>query len=378
MKAGGDPSRPVWAVIAGGGTGGHAVPAIAIGRALVESGHPQDSIHFVGSARGIERRMVPAAGFAITLLPGRGIARRLTIDNVGAVAGLVSALVRAVFLLRRLRPSVVVTVGGYASVACAAAAALLRIPLVVAEQNAAPGLANRMAGRFARACAVSFPGTPLPRAILTGNPVRPEISAVDRSPLGRERARAALGIPGGRAVIAVAGGSLGARRINEAALGLASRWAARSDIALRHVVGERDFDWAAASAPAVPEGGLCYQQVRFEDRMDLLLSAADLTVQRAGASTVAELAVAGVPSILVPLPGAPGDHQTLNARGLAEAGAAVMIPDGELDAGRLAEEIARLTDDPDRLESMGAAAKALGRPDAAASVAALAEEHARA
>ena len=378
MRPEGDPSSPVWAVIAGGGTGGHAVPAIAIGRALVERGHPRDSIHFVGSARGIERRMVPAAGFSITLLPGRGIARRLTIDNVGAAAGLVTALVRAVFLLRRLRPSVVVTVGGYASVACAAAATLLRIPVVVAEQNAAPGLANRLAGRFAKACAVSFPGTPLPRAVVTGNPVRPEIAAVDRSPAGRERARAALGIPEGRAVIAVAGGSLGARRINQAALGLASQWAARSDVALRHVVGERDFDWAASSAPEIPRGGLCYQQVKFEDRMDLLLSAADLTVQRAGASTVAELAVAGVPSILVPLPGAPGDHQTLNARSLLEAGAAVVIADPELDAGRLAEETSRLMGDPALLESMGIAAKALGRPDAAASVAALVEKHARA
>lgn len=365
-------------MIAGGGTGGHAVPAIAIGRALVERGHPQDSIHFVGSERGIERRMVPAAGFGITLLPGRGIARRLTVDNVGAVVGLVTALVRAAFLLRRMRPSVVVTVGGYASVACAAAAALLRIPLVVAEQNAAPGLANRLAGRFARACAVSFPGTPLPRAVVTGNPVRPEIAAVDRSPEGRERAREALGIPSGRTVIAVAGGSLGARRINQAILGLAAKWAARPDIAIRHVVGERDFDWASSSVPALPAGGLCYQQVKFEDRMDLLLSAADLTVQRAGASTVAELAVAGIPSILVPLPGAPGDHQTLNARSLAEAGAAVMVPDGELDVDRLADEIAALVDDPARLESMGAAARELGRPDAATSVAALVEEYARA
>ena len=186
-----DGDERVWAVIAGGGTGGHIVPAIAIGRALVARGHPASTIRFVVSTRGMEATMVPAAGFQVSLLPGRGIARRMTFDNVGAVAG----------LARRpgpgggrwsagcARPSVVIAVGGYASVACAVAAVVLRVPLVVAEQNAAPGLANRLAGRFAAACAVSFPGTPLPRPVLTGNPVRPEMLSVDRSPRGRARAR---------------------------------------------------------------------------------------------------------------------------------------------------------------------------------------------
>ena len=369
---------PVWAVIAGGGTGGHVVPAVAIGKALVERGHPAGTIHFVGSKRGIEGRLVPAAGFELTLLPGRGIARRLTLDNLGAVLGLMSALVRAVALLRRLRPAVVITVGGYASVACATAAAILRIPLVVAEQNAVPGLANRLAGRFARACAVSFEGTPLPRAVYTGNPVRAEIVEIDRSQSGREKARESLGIPPGRIVVAVAGGSLGARRINEATVGLAHLWGSRADVAIRHVVGERDFEQISAGAPEPPAGGLVYQLVRFEERMDLLLTAADIAVQRAGASTVAELAVAGVPSVLIPLPGAPGDHQTMNAKRLADAGAAVLLPDAETDAGRLAAEIEHLSADRGRLEAMALAAKALGQPRAADSVAALAEENARA
>jgi len=364
-------------VIAGGGTGGHVVPAIAIARALVERGHPPASIHFVGSTRGIERRLVPEAGFSITLLPGRGIARRLTFDNVGAVVGLTLAFFNAVRTLRRLRPSVVVAVGGYASVACVAASFLLRIPLVVAEQNAAPGLANRLAGRIARACAVSFPGTPLPRPVVTGNPVRPEIVSVDRSAVGRERSKSELGIPAGRTLIAVAGGSLGARRINDATLGLASLWKDRADIAVRHVVGERDFESVKAAAAELEPGALVYQQVRFEDRMDLLLSAADVTVQRAGASTVAELAVAGVPSVLVPLPGAPGDHQTLNATSLADAGAAVLLPDSELDPVSLASALDRLIADRSARDSMAAAAKALGRPDAASAVAALVEAHAR-
>lgn len=370
-------SPRAWAVIAGGGTGGHAVPALAIARALVERGHPPQSIHFVGSTRGIERRLVPEAGFSITLLPGRGIARRLTFDNVGAVAGLTWAFFRAVGTLHRLKPSVVVAVGGYASVACVAASFVLRIPLIVAEQNAAPGLANRLAGRIARASAVSFPGTPLPRPVVTGNPVRPEIVAVDRSAAGRERAKSELGIPEGRTLIAVAGGSLGARRINDATVKLASLWKDRTDIAIRHVVGERDFESVKAEAPVIDAGALVYQQVRFEDRMDLLLSAADITVQRAGASTVAELTVAGVPSVLVPLPGAPGDHQTLNAVSLADAGAAVLLPDSELDSVSLASALDRLIADPAALDSMAAAAKALGRPGAASEVAALVEANAR-
>src|SRR5579885_2749189 len=156
---------PTWAVIAGGGTAGHVVPGLAVARALVERGHPASSIHWVGSRRGSEGRTVPAAGFEVTLLPGRGIQRRLTVENVGAVAGLAEAQARALALLRARRPSVVLTLGGWASVSCALAAASLRIPLVVAEQNAVPSASNRLVGRFAAACAVPFPGTPLPHAV---------------------------------------------------------------------------------------------------------------------------------------------------------------------------------------------------------------------
>jgi UDP-N-acetylglucosamine--N-acetylmuramyl-(pentapeptide) pyrophosphoryl-undecaprenol N-acetylglucosamine transferase len=370
--------RRVWAVIAGGGTAGHVVPAIAVGQALVARGRPAESILFVGSRRGIEGRLVPDAGFSVTLLPGRGIARRLTLDNLGAVAGLLTAMVKGVVLVGRTRPAVVITVGGYASVPAALAAVVWRIPLVVAEQNAVPGLANRLASRFAAACAVSFPGTPLPRAVVTGNPVRPEILAIDRSARSRAAARAALGLPSDSQVVAAAGGSLGARRINQAVLGVARNWADRPGLAIRHVVGERDFETLTQSAPRTCPGCLVYQQVPFERHMELLLAAADVAVQRAGASTVSELTIAGLPAILVPLPGAPGDHQTVNANRLAAAGAAVVVPDAELDACRLAQELDRLLRDDQARAAMAAAARRLARPDAAAEVAALAEEHARA
>jgi UDP-N-acetylglucosamine--N-acetylmuramyl-(pentapeptide) pyrophosphoryl-undecaprenol N-acetylglucosamine transferase len=369
-----------FAVIAGGGTAGHVSPGLAIARALVDAGHPPESIHYVGSERGIEARLVPAAGFPLTLLPGRGIQRRLTKDNLAAGWGLVRAFVHAFSLLGRLRPRVVVALGGYASVPAAFAAVLRRIPIVVAEQNAVPGLANRITGRFAKACAVSFPGTPLPRAVMTGNPVRDEVRSLDRA-ARRSSARSAYGVAGSQVLVAAFGGSLGARRINEAVLGLAEGWRHRTDVAIRHVIGERDWerfaDRVAALRTTAVAGGLRYEAVRYEDDMPSLYAAADLAVCRSGASSVAELAVVGVPSVLVPLPGAPGDHQTANARALVEAGAAALVPDADLDAERLGSVLDPLVRDPERRARMGLAAGTIARHDAARAVAELVEAHAR-
>lgn len=353
------------------------LPAVAIGQALVAAGHPAETVRFVGAKRGMEARLVPAAGFEVTLLPGRGIVRRLSAQNLGAVAGLIAAAVAAVVVVGRLRPAVVISVGGYASVACSLAAILWRIPIIVAEQNAVPGLANRVAGRFAAASAVSFPETPLPRAVVTGNPVRTEMRAIDRSPAGRQAAREALGLPTDAAVVVVSGGSLGARRINQATVAMAQAWADRPGIAIRHVVGERDRLAMAAAAPPSTPGGLVYQQIPFEEHMDRLYGAADVAVQRSGAGTCFELAAAGLASVLSPLPGSPGDHQGFNARRLEAAGAAVVINDADLDGARLAEVVGSLLADPGRLEAMGQAAHSLARPDAAANVAALARQHAR-
>jgi len=178
-------------------------------------------------------------------------------------------------------------------------------------------------------------------------------------------------------VVMVAGGSLGARRINDATVELARSWAGTPGVCIRHVTGSRDFEAVSNLRPAPVDGGLTYQQVEFEDRMDLLLAAADVAVTRAGASTVAELTVVGIPSVLVPLPGAPGDHQTENARRLSDAGAAVVVPDSELDVERLAAEVDRLLADRAQRDRMREAARRLGRPGAADAVAALAEQYAR-
>ena len=367
-----------YAIIAGGGTAGHVVPGLAIAEELVEQGVPRDGVHYVGSARGIETRLVPEAGFPLTVLPGRGIQRRFTLENVRSAFGLVAAIVTGIRLVRRLRPAVVVGLGGYASVPCVIGAVLWRVPIVVAEQNAVPGAANRLAGRFAKACAVSFEGTDLPRATHTGNPVRPEVVALGPpDPARRDAARARLSVPADRTFLAAFGGSLGARRINEAATDAANAWAERDDLAMRHVSGSREHAATGARLRLPESAALVHQLVEYEDDMPSVYAAVDLVVCRAGASSVAELAVAGVPAVLVPLPWATGDHQTANARAMVEAGAAVLVPDAELDQERFVAEVGALLDDPDRRVAMARAAGRFARPDAASAVVDLVFSHAR-
>jgi undecaprenyldiphospho-muramoylpentapeptide beta-N-acetylglucosaminyltransferase len=366
-------------VIAGGGTGGHIVPSLQIARALVHRGHAPDDIELFGSRRGQEATSWPQLEFPFTLLPGRGIRRSLRPDalwaNAGAVLGLLWACLRAVGSFARRRPRVVVVVGGYASFPAGFAAVVTRVPLVLMNTDAVPGAVNGLLGRFAVANAVAFAGTDLPRAEVTGTPVRPELDGLDRSAAGQAAARQRLGLPADRPTVAAVGGSLGALRLNRAVAELVQGWPAGADRSVYHVTGTRDYESFARALPA--GGGVHYRVVPFEDHMPDLYAAADLVVARAGAMTVAELLVAGVPALLVPLPGAPRDHQTRNAEALVAAGAAVLLPDHECDGPRLAAALSALLDDPDRLGDMGAAARALGHPDAAARVAELVDAHAR-
>jgi UDP-N-acetylglucosamine--N-acetylmuramyl-(pentapeptide) pyrophosphoryl-undecaprenol N-acetylglucosamine transferase len=370
-----------FAVLAGGGTGGHVQPALAVAEALVARGHDPATIHFVGSERGMEATLVPEAGFEVTLLPGRGIQRRLTADNLGAGAGIAVACWRSLGVLRRRRPAVVVTVGGYAGFPPAFAALLERIPVVVVSYDAVPGAANRLIGRFAAANAVAFPGSDLPNARITGPPVRARVLAVDRSADGRKAACAELTLDPARQIVLVTGGSLGARRVNEAAVEWCAAWRHRSDVAVYHVAGDRNLatvQHAAGAAGLLEQaGGLDYRLVGFEHRMPLVLGACDLVVARAGASTVAELAAIGIPSVLVPLPGSPSDHQTKNARTFSEAGAAVMVADADCTGARLGEVVGPLLSEPDVRAAMATAAAGLGYRDAADQVAIIVESVAR-
>ena len=370
-----------FAVIGGGGTGGHVQPALAVAEALVARGHDRASLRFVGSKRGMEATLVPEAGFEVTLLPGRGIQRRATLENLGAAKGIAQACWDALSLLRQLRPAVVVTVGGYAGFAPAFAALVEKIPVLVVSYDAVPGTANRLIGRFAACNAVAFPGAGLPRARVTGPPVRSSVLALDRTTVGRRAACAELGLDPDRLLVLATGGSLGAQALNTAVVSFCGSWRAHAELAVYHVAGERNFEdvrRAAAESGLFDRGsGLDYRLAGFERRMPLLLGACDLVVARAGASTVAELTALGLPSVLVPLPHSPSDHQTKNALVLAEAGAAVVVADSQLPGERLAEVVEPLLSEPVLRASMGQAASRLGRRDAADQIASLAEAVAR-
>jgi len=365
-----------YALFAGGGTAGHVLPGLAVADELVARGHDPATIAFVGSNLGNDRSLVERAGYAFWGLPGRGIQRRVTLDNIGAVLGILGGVFRGIALVRRLRPRVIVVIGSYASVPCVVGAVVFRVPIVVLARDAKAGAADRLAGRFAKVCAVPFPVTDLPRAVVTGNPVRPEVLATDRV-AGRSGARAALGLPLDRTVIAVFTGSLGSRRVNTAVRGLIERWADRCDLAVRHAVGRRDWAEYSADLPALSGDGIVYQPIEYEDQMELLLAAADVAVTRAGGATVAELAAVGLPAIMVPLPVAPRDHQTANAEVLVGEGAGVCVRDDELDTDRLERELTALVTDPDHRKEMGERAHALAHPRAAQAVADLVEANAR-
>ena len=374
-------SGTVRVLIAGGGTAGHLLPGLAVADALVDAGLARGDVTFAGGDRGVERELVPQAGFSLTELPGRGIQRRVSLANLGSAAALLRGLWRGVGLVRRTRPDVVVVLGGYASFACGVGAALTRRPLVLLEQNARAGAVNRVLRRFASASAVSFAGTDLPRATVTGNPLRPEVVAAalarDADPDGSRRAACReLGMPEARTTVLVTTGSLGARRVNTAVRDLVDRWADRTDVAVRHVIGRRDFASVSADSPALPVGGLVYQAVEYEDRMATALAAADLAVTRAGGG-VAELAALGVPAVLVPLPIAPRDHQRANAEALVDAGGAMLLEDGDCDADHLAALLEPLLADGQRRAAMAASMRAAAHLAAAASVAALVLEVAR-
>jgi UDP-N-acetylglucosamine:LPS N-acetylglucosamine transferase len=363
------------------------VPSLEIARALVRRGHDPSTIELYGSRRGHEATSWPSLEFPYTLLPGRGIRRSLkpsaVVANLGAVAGLGWACLRALGSFARHRPRVVVIVGGYASFPAGVAALVTRVPLVSMTTDAVPGAVNALLGRFAVANAVAFPGTDLPRAHVTGTPVRSELGSLDRSSAGRTKGRAALGLPPDRPTVAAFGGSLGAHRINRAVADVAESWQKESNEtrSLYHVTGRRDYDEFASgddtAGDSTRSARLYYRVVPYEDQMPQLYAGADVCVSRSGAMTVAELLVAGVPAILVPLPGAPRDHQTKNAEALVRIGAAVKVPDPECDGRRLAHELETLLSDPVRLEAMGRAAQGLAHPDAAARVAELVDANAR-
>lgn len=345
------------AVVTGGGTSGHVLPALAIIEALVETGVPLERLHYVGTLRGVETRLVPPTGVGHDFLDVSGLQRNLSRRNLALPVRLMRSVRAAGRILDELRPSVVVNVGGYASFPATWAARRRGIPYVVVSYDSRPGLVSRLMARRAAACAVAFPGSTLPHAVLTGAPVRRSVARLDRAAT-RDHARDELGLPSDRFVIGVVGGSLGAGAVNAVVTEVVRRMTDRRDLAVYHVVGERNL--GAADAPRDGADGILYAVSGYEDRIELVYSAADLMVTRAGAGTIAELAAAGVPSVIVPWPDAAENHQVGNGHLLADVGGAIMIEQHEFTADRLAGEIERLMSHPDELAAIGSAAFGAG------------------
>lgn len=349
------PTSTAYAVVTGGGTSGHVLPAIAVAEALVARGHDATGIHYVGAQRGIETRLLPETPFPHTFLDVVGFQRSLDRRNLAFVPKMWRARRQAIALLRSLQPRVVVSVGGYASMPAVFAARALDVPVVVVSYDRFPGRASALAAKRAAACAVAFPDSSLPRATLTGAPIRQAVLDVDRA-RDRRDARAALGLPDDRFVVAVMGGSQGSGVLNDAVGALLARHAPDRSLAIRHVVGERFL----AGAPAASDGsaGVLYQPIGYESQMPAVYAATDLLVGRGGASTVHEVAVTGVPAVLVPWAASAEDHQTANVRWLAEAGAATLLAEG--DIARLPDVIEQLRHDDDARHRLSAAARELG------------------
>jgi UDP-N-acetylglucosamine--N-acetylmuramyl-(pentapeptide) pyrophosphoryl-undecaprenol N-acetylglucosamine transferase len=338
------PSGTVHAVVAGGGTAGHVLPALAIIDGLVARGHDRSTLLYVGARRGIETRLVPPTNTPAVYLDVIGLQLRFEVRNVLFPIKLVRAVASMVRRFGRQRPGVVVSVGGYASLPAVLAARLRKVPIVVVSYDKLPGRSSRAAAKHAAVCATAFADSTLPRARLTGAPLRQEIINLDAA-AERPEARRRLGLPEDRFVVSVFGGSQGSGALNTVIDALVERWAARSDVAIRHVVGERFLDQASPARDG--QSGILYQVIGYEAQMPQVYAASDVVLVRAGASTIAEVATVGIASIIVPWPLAADDHQTINARILGDHDAAVVVAEPELSVDRLADLVERMIAEPE-------------------------------
>ncbi len=342
-------------VLAGGGTAGHIEPALALADALRRA-DPEVGITALGTERGLETRLVPERGYELALIPAVPLPRRPSADLV-SLPGRVRGAVRAVRdVLDRTGADAVVGFGGYVALPAYLAGRSAKVPIVVHEANARPGLANRVGARFTSFVATATPAIRLPHATYVGLPMRRAISTLDRA-AQRDGARSTFGLDPHRATLFVTGGSQGARRINTAVSGAAPALAA-AGVQVLHHAGRGNTVTVDLPAGAPP-----YVVVDYIDRMDLAYAAADLVVGRAGAMTCAELAAVGLPAVYVPLPIGNGE-QRLNAQPVVQAGGGLIVDDADFTEEWVAETLPGLLSDEHRLELMGKAAAEHGRRDA--------------
>jgi len=350
------PSPTPGFLVAGGGTGGHVIPALAVARELRSRGH---EVFFVGTDRGMEAKLVPAAGFALEKIDIGGLNRVGFRQRLVTLAKLPFTTIHCL----RYKPSAVFSMGGYVAGPPVAAALLRRVPVVVMEPNAVPGFTNRVIGRLVSRALITFPETvsyfPAGRTEVTGLPVREEFFHLPAKPRGQ------------KLNLLITGGSQGSRTLNRAGR---ESWplfrSAGGNVRIVHQTGQNGFE---ELRDAFAESGIEGEIVPFLTDMPAAFAAADLIVCRSGAGAVSELAAAGKPSILVPFPFAADDHQTRNAEAMARGGAARMVRDAEMNGAKLASLVMELSG-TEALEEMGAAARKLARPEAARRAAEILEE----
>jgi UDP-N-acetylglucosamine--N-acetylmuramyl-(pentapeptide) pyrophosphoryl-undecaprenol N-acetylglucosamine transferase len=354
-------------VIAGGGTGGHLYPGIAVARECLRQ-RPDATITFAGTARGLEARVVPKEGFELDTIRSAGLKGKSAASRLRGLALLAPSALDAWRIVTTRRPDLVIGVGGYSAGPVVLLAALRGVPTMVLEQNAVPGLTNRLLARVIRAAAVTYERT-LPffrgKGFVSGNPVRPEFVVAKDESSARDGSRVDARTSK-RARVLVLGGSQGAHAINVAKVAAAPQLVRRhAELEIVHQTGERDL---AAVREGYRAAGISARAEPFVDGVAGEMTQATLIISRAGATTLAELAAIGLPAVLVPFPGAADDHQRENARVLEEAGAAVTIDQSELNGERLAGVVSGLLGEAARLDAMREAMRRFARPDAAARI----------
>lgn len=357
-------------VLAGGGTAGHTSPLIATADELQQLA-PEAELTAVGTERGLETTVVPAAGLRLELIPSVPLPRRPTADLLRVPGRLRAATAAAGRVITAARASVLLGFGGYVSTPAYLAARRLRVPIVIHEQNALPGLANKVAARFTDQVYTAFAETRLPHARWIGLPMRRAITELDPA-AERPAARAGFGLPADGPVLLVSGGSQGAASINDAVAGAQDALLARG-ISILHVLGPRNF--GSAQRRSDPCGAV-YAPVAYVERMETAYAAADLMLARCGASTVWETAVVGLPAIYVPYPHGNGE-QRRNARLVVDAHGGELVDDADCTAELVARRVPDLIEHPGRLAGMSAALRGVARADAARTLAAQTLEVAR-
>jgi UDP-N-acetylglucosamine--N-acetylmuramyl-(pentapeptide) pyrophosphoryl-undecaprenol N-acetylglucosamine transferase len=356
---------PVRVLIAGGGTGGHVYPGLAIAEEWMRRHHDSEVV-FVGTTRGLEASVVPRAGFRLRTIAARGIPRRVSFGLIRALAAFVASLGQTWRILAEEAPAVVVVTGGYVSAPVGLVARLRGIPIVVQEQNSIPGATNRWLSLVAAEVHISYLESRSyfrrrDNLKVTDNPLRQSLLRQDRS-----SAYESLRLEPAKRTLLLFGGSRGATNLNRAFVGALPLLSRVPRLQVLWQTGEEDADWARGEAE---KAALPVRVMPYIQRMDAAYAVADLAVCRAGAMTIAELTACGVPAILVPYPHATHDHQTHNAQGMVDRGAAEMIADADLEATDLARRIEALLRDDARLRRLGRNARASSRTNAAERIA---------